>query len=51
MKLGSLFLIGLVKADESGDEPRRGVRGFVGPSGGFLPVDQESPWPVKGETR
>lgn len=47
MKLGNLFLIGLAKADESDEQPRRGVRGFVGPSAGF--ISGESPWPVKGK--
>ena len=49
MKLCSLFLIGWATADESSEEPRRGVRGFVGPSSGFLTQQGESPWPVRGK--
>ena len=46
MKLSAVFLASLARAsEESNDEPRRGVRGFVGPSSIF---DSANPWPIKG---
>ena len=46
MKLSAVFLAALAQGDESNEEPRRGVRGFLGPQTVF---DGESPYPIKGK--